>query len=239
MHDARVKLKDMYGDILCTPLLVHDLLYADDTLLFDVHASNVQKYMDVIIDVGSTYGLKINWKKVEVFGIRCRPTIFSTNGSLVEQRDSIKYLGALISADGSIQSELNRRIGMASADFKILSVLWSHASVSIFEKYRIYMACIVSKLLYGLQTSWLTNDQRAKLDGFHAKCVRKITGIGHSYWSRVSNVEVLSRVQGHPLSKLLLEQQLLAFGKIFRLPDDNVVRQAISRHHLAISKCTQ
>ena len=59
----------MYGDILNTPLLLHDLLYAEDTLWFDVHASNVQKYMDVIIDVGSTYGLKINWKKYLVFDV--------------------------------------------------------------------------------------------------------------------------------------------------------------------------
>ena len=63
MHDATTKLQQMYGDILITPLLVHDLLYADDTLLFDVHASNVQKYMDVIISVGGEYGLQINWGK--------------------------------------------------------------------------------------------------------------------------------------------------------------------------------
>ena len=149
MHDATSKLKQMYGDILITPFLVHDLLYADDTLVFDVHANNVQKYMDVIIHVGAEYGLQINWKKVEVFGVRCNPDISTTDGVLVEQKTSIKYLGALISVDGSIQSELNRRLGMAYADFRILSVLWDHASVTIHVKYRIYMACIVSKLLYG------------------------------------------------------------------------------------------
>ena len=63
MHDATSKLKQMYGDVLITPFLVHDLLYADDTLLFDVHANNVQRYMDVIVHVGGEYGLKINWDK--------------------------------------------------------------------------------------------------------------------------------------------------------------------------------
>ena len=116
---------------------------------------------------------------------------------------------------------------MALADFKILSIIWSHASVTIHVKYRIYMTCIVSKLLYGLQTSWLTKDQRTKLDGFHAKCVRKITGIAHSYWSRVSNLTVLSYVQGCPLSKLLLEQQLISFGEVFRKADNDILRQVI------------
>ena len=208
-------------------ILVHDLLYADDTILFDVHASNVQKYMDVIIAVGGDYGLKINWKKVEVFGVRCNPEIFTTDGLPVEQKELITYLGALISADGFIQSEINRRIGMAGADFRILSVVWSHASVTIYEKYRIYVTCIVSKLLYGLQTSWLTKDQRNKLDGFHARCIRKIVGVAHSYWSRISNLDVLARVNGCTLSKRLLEQQLIAFGKIFRKPDDDIMRQVV------------
>lgn len=102
-------------------------------------------------------------------------------GVCIQQKDSIQYLGALISADGGIQSELNRRIGMASSDFKVLGVLWTHAGVSKKEKYQIFISCIVSKLLYGLQTSWLTKVQRSKLDGFQAKCVRKICGAAHSY----------------------------------------------------------
>ena len=55
--------------------------------------------------------------------------------------------------------------------------------------------------------------------------MREITGIAHSYWSRVSNLEVLSRVHGCLLSNLLLEQQLVAFWKIFRKPEDDIMRQ--------------
>ena len=91
-----------------------------------------------------------------------------TGASIVEKH-FIQYLGALISADGTIQGELNKRIGMASAEFKVLNKLWSHTNVTNKEKYKIYIAWIVSKLLYGLQTAWLTKSQRNKLDGFHAK----------------------------------------------------------------------
>ena len=64
-------------------------------------------------------------------------------------------------------------------------------------------------------------------DGFHARCIRKIVGIQHSYLSRVTNVEVLSKVSVVSLSKLLLEQQLLAFGKVFRKPSFDLLRKAI------------
>ena len=65
------------------------------------------------------------------------------------------------------------------------------------------------------------------MDGFQAKCIRKITGVQHSYWSRITNETVLSYVGAHKLSKLLLEQQLLIFGKIFRRPCHDVLRQVI------------
>lgn len=45
--------------------------------------------------------------------------------------------------------------------------------------------------------------------------------------SRVTNVEVLSKVGAVPLSKLLLEQQLLSFGKVFGKPSFDLLRKAI------------
>ena len=65
------------------------------------------------------------------------------------------------------------------------------------------------------------------MDGFHARCVRCIIGVKHSYWSRISNRDVLSRVHAIPLSNLLLEQQLNYFGKVFRLPNEDIRRQLI------------
>ena len=118
---------------------------------------------------------------------------FNDVGEYIECKSSISYLGALLDSSGSIQSELARRIGMATADFKALSRIWNHTSVTKELKYRIYQACIVSKLLYGLQVAWLTKTQRLRLDGFHARCVRKIVEGPHSFWSRISNADVLEK----------------------------------------------
>ena len=49
MHDATTKLQNRFGDILVAPLCVHDLIYADDTLLIDTSSESVQKYMDAVI----------------------------------------------------------------------------------------------------------------------------------------------------------------------------------------------
>ena len=69
--------------------------------------------------------------------------------------------------------------------------------------------------------------QRAKLDGFQAKCIRKIIKVAPSYWSRVSNVEVLARLSAQTFSKQLLEQQLILFGKIYRRSNADISRQMV------------
>ena len=70
-------------------------------------------------------------------------------------------------------------------------------------------------------------DAEEKLDGFHARCVRRITGIKHSFWSRVSNAEVLASIHAPLLSAMLLEQQLKYFGKVYRRLDTDITRKFV------------
>ena len=116
---------------------------------------------------------------------------------------------------------------MASSEFKKLDSVWNHTRLSSFEKFTIFQRCVCMKLLYGLHTAWLSKSQRVKFDGFYARCIRKIIGVKSSYLSRISNKDVLKRVQAIPLGNLLLEQQLLYFGKIYRLSNDDIRRQLI------------
>ena len=136
-------------------------------------------------------------------------------------------LGALLDSNGTIQSELNRGLGFAASEFKALSKLWNHTNLTIAWKHRIFQTCVVSKLLYGLQTAVFTKKQTRQLDGFHARCLRKILRIAPPYWSRVSNYEVLSRMQARPLSQQLLKQQLNLFAKIYRRPNTDIGRSLV------------
>ena len=62
------------------------------------------------------------------------------------------YLGGLIHSDGGIGAELSRRIGMATAEFRSLSKVWSHANVSLQQKMTYFDSLVMSKLLYALGT---------------------------------------------------------------------------------------
>ena len=226
LEDAREMLQQTYGVILSKDV-INELLYADDTLLIGLQGPTLEKYLACIVEVGKESGLLMNWGKVELLTVSCEGVITKPDGSILKPKPSFIYLGSLISADGDVTSELSRRLGAAEADFKILHQVWSHSSLSTRERTLVYTACIVSRLMYGLQAMWLNKASRTKLDAFHARSLRKICGIKPSYYSRVSNDEVFRTAGAVKLSAMLLEQQLHFFGKLARRPADCPVRQLV------------
>ena len=60
------------------------------------------------------------------------------------------YLGGMLNCDGRVASELSRRIGEATGILDKLKKLWSHSSIGLARKLKIYDACVLSKLLYSL-----------------------------------------------------------------------------------------
>ena len=122
---------------------------------------------------------------------------------------------------------------MAQAEFSRLHQVWCHSGLSIWERYRVYCSCIVSKLLYGVQVVWPTKAARDKLDAFHARSLRRILGIAPAYWSRISNKDVLAKIQAPTMSMMLLERQLGFLGTLARRKDTCPVRKFVFGANLA------
>ena len=227
MHDAKGHLLTQHGAQLSKDIVAHDILYADDTLIVDVDCKVVEQFMHSIGEAGAVYGLVFNWSKLEALPVRCAAQICKPDGSFVKSKTSMLYLGSLLASDGRIGSELGRRIGMAETDFRTLSKVWSHAALSKPRKLQIYLACVVSKLMYCLYTAWLSTAERRRLDAFHVRCIRRIMKIPSSYISRVPNKTVLANASVGPLSMSLLEQQLLYLGKLAARPSDDILRSTV------------
>ena len=223
MTDAKATLAGL-GVELHEHCLVHDLVYADDTLLIDVDENALATFMECVGAAGQEYGLSFNFTKLEAMPVRMEASIHTPNGNIVENKHSMVYLGSSLSSDGSVAAEVGRRIGQAKADLDGLRKVWSHSSMTTARKLCIYDACVVSKLVYGLHTATLNKSERCRLDGFHARCLRRILRIQHAYHSRVSNKTVLERAGATPLSTRILQQQLLYLGEIARRDHDDPVR---------------
>ena len=227
IKDARRLLRDNHGVVFDQSLVVHELLYADDTLLMDTSGGAVEFYMRCVAEVGAEYGLTFNLAKLESMPVKCGDVVQGPGGGDIQSKDSMVYLGGLMSSDGKVDSELARRIGAAKCDFRSLQKVWGHASLPCKRKLEIYAACVVTTLLYNLNTVWLSATARRRLDGFHARCLRQILRIPPAFLSRVSNDIVFRTARAQKLSDILLQQQLSCFGRIARMPDDAPIRQVL------------
>eukprot|EP00959_Pyramimonas_sp_CCMP1952_P276224 5773951-Pyramimonas_sp.AAC.1 len=115
-------------------------------------------------------------------------------------------------------TELSRRIGLASAEFRAVRQVWRRSVLSRRWKLHVFTALIESKLLCGLSAGCCLKADLRRLGGCQAKCLRVIMGISPSYISRISNAEVLQRAGVQSASDQFYRRQLVYMGKIARSP---------------------
>ena len=183
--------------------------------------------MKAVERAGANYGLIFNWGNLEILAVGCNAVVRKPDGAAIPQKASIVYLGSVLSADGTVQAELGRRLGQARAEFDILHRVWNRSSIPMHRQIHIYEACVQTKLLCSLHAAWFKQDELARIDAFQARCLRKILGIPHSYVSRVSNADVLARARRMKLRSVLLQRQLTCLFNIACKGDDHNLRSAM------------
>ena len=223
--DVDNRMVGLHGDIQEPNYLAcSDLLYADDTMLLSSDSGKLQTLLNTVIDEGARYGLDLNWDKTLCMRVHNTGTVFSPTGAPLKIVDQAVYLGGLLNVKCSAKPEVTRRIGEAKSVFKALSNCWSHANICRDRKIQLYKAIVLPKLLYNLETVWALQADRARLDSFHAQCLRRIFRIPSAYVSRISNKTVLERAQESPLSETLRDRQMKLYMKISALPEDNLLK---------------
>ena len=203
-----------------------DLVYADDTLILGVCDAHVSEYLVAIEDAGKRFGLELHAAKFQLVSTDASTVINTPGGNRIPLNCSMAYLGSVVAATGEKDSELNRRLGMAKADFIAISKVWSHSSLTWKRKLRIFAAVIESKLLYSLTSKCLSVAAARRLDGFQNRCIRRIIGVKPAFESRVSNRDVLGRAGHRAASDVLRQRRLQLLGKILRMPNDHPLRLA-------------
>ena len=144
----------------------------------------------------------------------------SVEGLPIEQVSNFTYLGAIISADGTIDKELSSRIQKVSGAFYQLSRIWCSRNIKTPIKVRIYKAAVLTILLYGSEVWNTTQAQMKRFEVFHQRCLRKILKIRWNYF--VSNAEVRKRVNIAPVEVHIRAARLRCVGHVVRMPEERV-----------------
>ena len=92
--------------------------------------------------------------------------------------------------------------------------MWSHSGISLTRRVLIFNACVLSKVLYALESVWLLKADKTRLDAFQCYYIRRIFRIAPSFLSRISNVEVLERASVVRFCSLIEDLQRKLYQKI-------------------------
>ena len=105
---------------------------------------------------------------------------------------SVKYLGAVVSDDGS-KPEVLSRISQATAALIKLKPIWRDNNLSLGSKVKLMRSLVISIFLYACDSWTLTAELEKRTQAFEMRCYRMLLNI--SYKDHVTNEEVRRRVQ--------------------------------------------
>ena len=93
--------------------------YADDLVLPAKEEKVLQKMTDRQIEIGGCYGMEMNAEKAKVMIISRQPfpVKIMVDQKQLENVDSFKYLGSILTDDGRCTCEIKGRIAMSTAAF--------------------------------------------------------------------------------------------------------------------------
>ena len=143
---------ECYDDELffCTKLLV--LLYADDTVIMVDSLENLQKCLDDFVEYCKTWRLNINKTKVLIFGARKMGTTkFMMDGYEIESVTNYKYLGVVISNNGSF---LNARKSVYEKANKAMYLLYkriNNLNLPLDLQLKLFDSTILPIMTYGCE----------------------------------------------------------------------------------------
>ena len=103
--------------------------------------------------------------------------------------------------------------------------MWDRRGISQDTKLKIYIAVVLTVLLYTCE-SWTVYSRHArKFNHFHTQCLRIMLSIK---WQDMGpDTEVLTRAGIHSIHTLLQKAQVRWAGHVTRMPDDRLPKQLL------------
>ena len=105
---------------------------------------------------------------------------------------SFKYLGAVVSDDGS-KPEVLSRIEQATAALTKLKPIWRDDNISLGSKVKLMRSLAFSLFLYACESWTLTAELEKRTQAFEMRCYRRQLNI--SFKDHVTNEEVRRKIQ--------------------------------------------
>ena len=140
------------------------------------------------------------------------------NGQKLETVTSFKYLGSVITDEGS-KPEILSRIAQMTAALRRLKPLWNDRIISLSSMIRLMRSLVASIFLYACESWTLTAELQRRVQAMEMRCYCKILHI--SYKDHVTSEEVHAKIQQtigpHEDLTIIKRRKLQWYGHVSRL----------------------
>ena len=153
--------------------------------------ANLVKHLN---KVSTAYGMEISAKKAKLMTINTSGinTGIKVNGQKLETVTSFKYLGSVITDEGS-KPEMLSRTAQTTAALTRLKPVWIDKSISLSSKIRPMQSLVTPIFLYSCESWTLTAELQRRIQAMKMRCYHKILHI--SYKDHVTNEDVRTKIQ--------------------------------------------
>ena len=144
--------------------------------------------------LSTKYGTEISAEKIKLMTNNTKGISLDVRigDQKLETVQSFKYLGSVVTDEGSKQ-EIMSRIALTIGALTKLKTIWKGKNIALSSKIRLMRSLVISVFLYACETWTLTAELEKKIQTTEMRCFRRLLGI--SYRDRVTNEEVGNRIR--------------------------------------------
>ncbi|XP_048880792.1 uncharacterized protein LOC125748552 [Brienomyrus brachyistius] len=200
-------------------LRIRSLLFADDVVLLASSSRDLQLSLEQFAAECEAAGMRISTSKSETMVLSRKRVECSlrVGDGVLPQVEEFKYLGILFTSGGTMEREIDRRIGAASAVMRAL-----HRSVMVKRelsqkaKLSIYQSIYVPTLTYGHELWVVTERTRSRVQAAEMSFLRRVAGL--SLRDRVRSSVIRRGLRVEPLLLRIERSQMRWLGHLIRMP---------------------
>ena len=168
--------------------------YADDLVLFCLDLESLKSGTELLNEIFTRFGLKINKLKTETMIINYPneeypKSIISLNETPLKNVRNFKYLGSYIDIEepNTGNTEVNHRIQIASVKFTEMSNLLQNFRINLRTRIKFLNSYVRSRLTYACQNWNLTSSQRDRLNATYRSFLRRMVRNGQKHVNESEN----------------------------------------------------
>ena len=173
---------------------ITNLRFADDIDALAGKEDELVKLINHLDTTSTKYGMEISAEKTKLMTNNTKGISVDVRigGQKLETVQSFKYLGSVVTDEGSKQ-EIMSRIAQTIGALTKLKAIWKDKNTALSSKIRLMRSLVISIFLYACETWTLTAELEKKIQTAEMRCFRRLLGI--SYGDHVTNEKVGNRIR--------------------------------------------